>query len=113
MDYQKILNLLDNTSNQPSKCWTKDWVEINNESQGTYDAINDITFKTSIRRPSFCGYSDGYIHVKGTMTIPNTEIAATPNNGNKKVIFKNFAPFTNFKCKITNTQIDYANDIDQ
>ena len=32
MDYQKILNLLDNTSNQPSKCWTKDWVEINNES---------------------------------------------------------------------------------
>ena len=47
------------------------------------------------------------------MTIPNTEIAATPNNGNKKVIFKNFAPFTNFKCKITNTQIDYANGIDQ
>ena len=28
MEYQKIANLLDNTSNQPSKFWTKNWVEI-------------------------------------------------------------------------------------
>ena len=36
MKYQKIANLLDNTSNQPSKCRTKNWVEINYESRGTY-----------------------------------------------------------------------------
>ena len=31
MDYQKIANLLDNTSNQPSKFRTKNWVEINDD----------------------------------------------------------------------------------
>ena len=36
------------------------------------------------------------IHVKGTITNPNTAIATAtaPNNRNKKVIFKNCAPFT-------------------
>ena len=29
MEYQKIINLLDNTSNQASKFRTKNWVEIN------------------------------------------------------------------------------------
>ena len=29
MEYQKVENLLDNTSNQPSKFRTKNWVEIN------------------------------------------------------------------------------------
>ena len=28
IEYQKIINLLDNTSNQPSKFRTKNWVEI-------------------------------------------------------------------------------------
>ena len=28
MEYQKIINLLDNTPNQPSKSRTKNWVEI-------------------------------------------------------------------------------------
>ena len=28
MKYQKIMNLLDNASNQPSKFRTKNWVEI-------------------------------------------------------------------------------------
>ena len=29
MEYQKITNLSDNTSNRPSKFRTKNWVEIN------------------------------------------------------------------------------------
>ena len=36
MEYQKIANFLDNASNQPSKFRTKNWVEINDESRGTY-----------------------------------------------------------------------------
>ena len=40
MEYQKIINLLDNTSNQPSNFGTKNWVEINDDSCGTY--IYDI-----------------------------------------------------------------------
>ena len=29
MEYQKIINLIDNTPNQPTKFRTKNWVEIN------------------------------------------------------------------------------------
>ena len=32
MEYQKIINLLDNTTNQLSKFRTRNWVEINEES---------------------------------------------------------------------------------
>ena len=34
------------------------------------------------------------------------------NNTNKKAIFKNCAPFTDYICKINYTQIDNAKDID-
>ena len=40
MEYQKIINLLDNTTNQPSKSRTKYWIEINDESKGRYDNSN-------------------------------------------------------------------------
>ena len=39
------------------------------------------------------------------------ETAAVPNNANKKVIFKNCAPFTNYISRINNTQIDDAHDM--
>ena len=35
MEYQKITNLLDDTTNQPSKFRTRNWVEINDESKGS------------------------------------------------------------------------------
>ena len=50
MEYQKIINLLDNTPNQPTKFRTKYWVEINDESGGTYNSTSQITFKTSMLR---------------------------------------------------------------
>ena len=34
MEYQKIINLLDNTPNPRSKLKTKNWVGINDESRG-------------------------------------------------------------------------------
>ena len=47
MEYQKIANLLDNTSNQPSKFRTRNWVEINDDSRGTY-TNSDIKFKSTM-----------------------------------------------------------------
>ena len=47
MEYQKIANLLDTESNQLSKFRTRNWVEINDESGGTY-TNNDIKFKTTM-----------------------------------------------------------------
>ena len=37
MEYQKLRNLLDNAPNQPSKVKTKNWIEIKDESRGTYN----------------------------------------------------------------------------
>ena len=113
MEYQKIANLIDDTPNQPSKFRTRNWVEINDESRGTYNVNIQIKFKTTMLKSSLCDYSDAYILVKGTISINNTTGAgAGANNINRKVIFKNCAPFTNFISEINNTQIDNANDID-
>ena len=43
MEYQKIINLLENASNQPSKLRTKNWVEVNDESRGPY-SVNTNKF---------------------------------------------------------------------
>ena len=57
---------------------------------------------------SLYDYSDAYILVKRNISVNNT----AANNTNKKVIFKNCAPFTNCISKINNTQIDNAEYID-
>ena len=112
MEYQKITNLLDNASNQQPKFRTKNWVEISDESRGGYNVNSQINFKTTMLKSSLYDYSDTYILVKGTITVDNTGTAATPNNKNKKVIFKSCAPFTNCISEMNNTQIDNAKDID-
>ena len=48
MEYQKITDLLDNTSNQPFKFKAKNWVETNDESRGTYNTNSQIKFKTTM-----------------------------------------------------------------
>ena len=114
MEYQKIANLIDdNTLNQPSKFRTRNWIEINDESRGAYNVNSQIKFKTTMLKSSLCDYSDAYILVKGTINVNNTAAqGAAANNTNKKVIFKNCAPFTNCISEINNMQIDNAKDID-
>ena len=68
MEYQKIANLLDSAPNQPSKFRTRNWVEINDESRGTYTS-NDIKRKTTILSSDLFDYADAYVLVKGTITI--------------------------------------------
>ena len=69
MKYQKIANLIDDASNQPSKFRTKNWFEINDESRGTYDANCQTKFKNKMLKSNLCDYSDAYILVKGKITI--------------------------------------------
>ena len=47
IEYLKIINLLENTENKPSKFKTKCWVEVNDKSRGTYNVNIQIKFKTS------------------------------------------------------------------
>ena len=74
MEYPKIINLLelDKTPNQQSKFRTKNWVETNDDSCGTYNTNSQIKFKTLILRSSLCDDNDAYILVKQTMSIVNT-----------------------------------------
>ena len=69
MEYQKIIKLLDNASNHPSKFITKNWVEINDKFRGAYNGNSQIKFKTTMLKSSLRDYSDAYILVKGEIII--------------------------------------------
>ena len=113
MEYQKIINLLDDLTNQSSKFRTRNWVAIIDEPRRTYNVSNQIKFKTSMIRSIILDYSNAYIHVRRTITVPKTATQdATPNNRNKKVISKNCASFINCIRELDNTQVDDAHDID-
>ena len=87
MVYQKIINLLENTPNQPSKFRTKNWVEVNDESRGMYNANSQIEFKNLMLRTSLYDYSDLYILVSATITVTNAAAAEAASN-RKNVIIK-------------------------
>ena len=105
--------MLDNVSNQPSKFRRRNWVEIKYNARGNYFSTKQIRFKVSMLSSSLCDYSDAYIIVKGNIAVNNTaDVGAATNNTNKKLIFKNYAPFTNCISKINNTEVDNAECID-
>ena len=60
---------------------------MNQKEEGmiTLDNISNVTFKTSMIKSDLCDYSDAYILVKETITVPNAVAAgAAGNNTNKK-----------------------------
>ena len=75
--------MLQNTSNQPSKFRTKNWVRVNDES--LVSAIITVT--------------------------PNTAAAGVAYS-RENIVIKNCARFTNCISEINNTQIDNAKEID-
>ena len=115
MEHQKIANLIDDASNQPSKFRTRSWVEINDESRGTYKFNCQIKFKTTMLTSSLCDYSDAYFFDKGKITITGRGADAAARQTDeidKGVAFKNCAPFTNCISEINNTQVDNAKVVD-
>ena len=104
--------MLDNTLKQSTKFRKKNWVELNDESRGTYHVISQIKFKTSMLRSSLCDYSKAFILVSPTIIVPNTVAQVAEANNRKNIIIKNCTPFTNCISEITNIQIDNAKDID-
>ena len=114
MEYQKIIDLLDDTTNQPSKFRTTIWVEINDEWWGEYDN-SSIKFETSVISSNSCDYSDVYILASRTITITgggDHDAAKRKDERNKGLMFKNCALFTNCINNINNTQMDNAEYID-
>ena len=102
MEYQKIENLLESASDNPSKFRTRNWVEINDGLRGNY-ANSDIRFKTAMLRSNLCDCADSYILVKGTITITgegDNAAAERADERDKGVTFKNCARFKSFKSKV-------------
>ena len=110
MEFQKITNFLDTTSDDKDlpKFVTKKWIEVYDQSEGNYNVNKEIRIKTSMLRSDLCDFSDAYIVVKGTITV------VRPNNAkrNKAVTFKNNAPFINGISKINGVKIDNAEGLD-
>ena len=73
-----------------SRFVTKNWFEVNDLSSGQHSVNKNIMCKTSVLRSDLCDYSNGYIVVKGRITVEGTNDA---NKRNKKLIFKNDSPF--------------------
>ena len=113
--------MLDNTLNQPSKFRKKCWIQVNDDMRGRYNNNKKIKFKISILKSSLCNYSDTHILIKGNIAITgppsgknDARLTATNQTSkrNKKVAFKNCAPFINCINEMNCTQIDNAKVID-
>ena len=111
MEYQKITSLLGNTSNKVPRFITKKWIEVYDQSsnaENRYNPNKQIRFKTSMLVSDLCDYSDGYIVVKGNITVTNSDNDAY----DKKLDFKNNGRFTSWISNSNNTLIDSAEDLD-
>ena len=72
-----------------------------NESWRTHNKDNQIRFKTSMLGSGLSDYVYAYVLVERTIAVASATIA-TPNNANKKVIFKKSVLFTNCISRINN-----------
>ena len=133
MEFQKIANFIGTTSDKkdlPTFVTTK-WIEVYNQSEENYN-VNKEIIKTSMLRSDLCDFSDAYIVVKGNVTVTKKTFTAddidAPNNtvanitasntasnnafGDKKLVFKNNAPFINYISKVNGVKTDNAEDVD-
>ena len=126
-----FLDITSDDKNFP-KFVTKKWIEVYDQSEKNYSPNKEIRIKTSMLRSDLCDYSDAYIVVKGNIIVNkktftaddieepnNTAANATATNsaiynsfGEKKLGFKNNAPFIKCVSKINWVKIDNAEDLD-
>ena len=134
MEFQNIVNFLDTTSDNKDLpiFVTKKWIEVYDQPQKNYDVNKEIRIKTSMWKSDLSDFSDAYIVVKGNIIVTKKTFTAddidAPNNtaanvtatntannnafGDKKLVFKNNAPFINCISKINGVKIDNAEDLD-
>ena len=115
MEFHKITNFIGTTSDNKDlpTFVTKKWIEVYDQSEGNYSVNKEIRIKASMLKSDLCDFSDVYIVVKGNITVTKKTFTAddtdAPNNtvanvtatntanddafGNKKLVFKNNAPF--------------------
>ena len=79
MEFQKITNFLDTTSDDKDlpRFITKKWIEFYEQSEKKYNPNKEIRIKTSRLRSDLCDFSDAYVIVKRDITLGD-------NNANKR-----------------------------
>ena len=104
IETQKIINLLNDSSNEEPKFATKKWYVIDNQkTKGKYKQDDTIKFETEFIKPSLCDNSDTFILVTGNITV---------NAANDTcVAIKNFAPLSTCITVINNVFVDRAEHI--
>ena len=111
MGYNKITNLLGKLDkDEIPKFTTIKWIGIFDQPNGTYNKNKNIRFKTNQLRNDLCDFNGAYIVVTGKI------VATNPGNDdnvyNRKVSFKNSAPFFNCTLKINSQLIEDTQDLD-
>ena len=96
MEYQKVINLLDNKTNPSSRFKTKNLFKINDDSRETYNSNSQIKFESLMLQSSLCNM---------------TQNMTATNNVNKTVVFKNCASFIDSVSEINNMQEENTKDI--
>ena len=97
MGHYKISKVLNDSS--VSKYLAKQWIKVNDLSSIQHSDNKNIQVKTSVLRSDLCDFSDAYIVVKRSITVEEDNDDKTKN---KKLIFKNNAPFRSYISKINN-----------
>ena len=93
MEFQKLVNLLDTTSDNKDlpRFVTKKRIEVYDQSEKDYNVNKKLRIKTPMLKSDLCDYSDVCIVVEGTIAV------TAPDNAkrNKSVPFENNEPFIN------------------
>ena len=103
MEFEKIINLLDTTSDNKDlpRFVTKKWIEVYDQSEKNYSIKKEIKIKASMLRSDLCDCSNVYIIAKGDITDTNRNNAKI----NKAVALKDNAPFINYISKINGMKL--------
>ena len=111
MEFQKIVNFLDTTSDDKDlpRFVTKKWIEVYDQSGGSYNVNKETRIETSMLRSDLCNFIDAYIVVEGDTTLEGDNDA---NKRNKNLVFKNNALFISCISKINGIKIDNAEGLD-
>ena len=104
METQKVINLLNNSSNKESKFATKKWYVIDSQTaKDKYNQNKSIKFETESITSSLSDHCDAFILVAGDKTVSAYN--------NKDVAFTNCAPFSTCNAEINDVFIDEANHV--
>ena len=71
MEFQKLVNLLDTTSDNKDlpRFVTKKWIEVYDQSEKNVNPNKEIRIKTTMLTSDLCDFSDAYVVAKGDITL--------------------------------------------